>query len=56
MNHQSQDQLQRVRKILNEIKLTPAYEHYSREVDRTEERLAVENKPNQCPNPYENEN
>lgn len=44
-----QEQLDRVRKLLEGIKLTAAYEHYGHEFERREEQLAAQGVPNQCP-------
>ncbi len=45
-------QLKRVRRLLQDIKLTRAYEEYSEEFDREEARLAAQGAPNQCPYPF----
>ena len=46
-----QEQIKRIRKILNEIKLTAAYEHYGHEFERREAQLAAQGAANQCPYP-----
>jgi hypothetical protein len=44
-------QLRRIRRILEDCRLTRAYEQYSEEFDREEARLAAQGAPNQCPYP-----
>ena len=49
-----QEQIKRIRLLLENIKLTAAYEHYGHEYERREAQLAAQGVPNQCPYPYEN--
>ncbi len=46
-----QEQIKRIRLLLENIKLTAAYEHYGHEFERREQQLAAQGAPNQCPYP-----
>lgn len=45
-------QLRRIRRILEDCRLTRAYEELSDEFDREEARLAGQGVPSQCPYPF----